>query len=431
MIDYTGKHALVLGLGASGIAAANYLRRRGANVLGMDRFPEKCSFTPVVHEGESVDLSSYDFVVLSPGVNPSHPILLQAQSVGIPIIGEIELACREITQRAVGITGTNGKTTVTLMTAHVLETCGIPAKVVGNIESFLGQPLASALDDSFSGVYVIELSSYQLETLQTKVLDAAVILNITPDHLDRYGTMESYATAKAAIVNGLKENAPLWIENECLKQWKHLFQNRIGYTNAFNSAIYAEKIEYFLPEEYRNRRDHHTANIMAVYALLRTFGIADQDFTRAIASFRKPLHRIEFVRELGNISFYNDSKGTNLDAVIQAVRSMRGPVALIAGGVDKGAPYTPWIEAFNGQVEHIYAIGQAAAKIQSEMNGAIPVTRCSTLEEAVCAASSFARPGMHVLLSPGCASYDMFKDYAHRGDEFKKIVNSLPQMSER
>lgn len=441
MENYSGQQALVLGLGESGLAASHYLVRRGARVLGLDKNPGKIleslqgaalekKGVVIKSDGEQVDLKNIQFVVLSPGVSPSHTICQQALALGIPILGEIELGCKEIKQKAIGVTGTNGKTTVSLLIAHILQTAGIPARVVGNIDKYYGLPLTAALETPFEGAYVIELSSYQLETLRNPVLDVGVILNITPDHLDRYKTMQAYAQAKIGMQYCVKTNGSFWVEDACYREWPALFTFRRPQTFGFyaeNDVTYSEKIEYFLPEEYRGRRDHHIVNIMAAFVATRAFGITEEKFARALTSFSRPSHRIEFVRSWRGVRFYNDSKGTNLDAVVKAVQSIEAPICLLAGGVDKGAPYTPWIEQFEGKVEKIYAIGQAAEKIHQQLNQVIPIVVCRSLEEAIVEASSATHAGASVLLSPGCASYDMFKDYAHRGDEFKRVVNSLPE----
>lgn len=441
MKSYAGNRVLVIGLGASGLAATKYLLKRGAAVVGVDRHPDAVRSNAHAQNfpvqrfeiySDQTDLSrmSFDFAVLSPGISRTHPLCLQLQSKGVPIIGEVELACREMTRRSIGITGTNGKTTVTLLTAHILNTAGITTRIVGNVDKFLGVPITEALDDSFEGVYVIELSSYQLETLRAPVLDSAIILNITPDHLDRYGSMDAYAEAKVSIKECLKPTGKLFVEYDCYKQWNHLFGQKRPSTYGFHSesdVFYDEKVEYILPVEYRDRRNHDVANLLAAYAVTRPFGIQEKYFGEAVSTFRKPAHRIEFVKRVGGVAFYDDSKGTNLDAVVKAVHAMTGPVVLIAGGVDKKAPYTPWVEAFNGQVIEIFAIGQAAKNIEAHIGRSISVKTCGSLEEAVHAAAAVAEPGMNVLLSPGCASFDMFKDYAHRGDEFKRIVKALPE----
>ncbi|HEV8053023.1 MAG TPA: UDP-N-acetylmuramoyl-L-alanine--D-glutamate ligase, partial [Parachlamydiaceae bacterium] len=349
------------------------------------------------------------------------------------------------------VTGTNGKTTVTLMTAHILETAGIKAKALGNV----GIPLTSAVDalgDDKTDVFVIELSSFQLETLSKRFIDAAVILNITPDHLDRYPSLEGYAAAKIGMEKNLKETGKLFVENKCLKDFGKLFKERryatYGYQpenylytdsqDIFHDGKQVLKVSDLLATGNTNveqaktvrcapssGRSHELENIMASYALCSTFSISPEDFLIGFGSFQKPSHRIEFVKTVDGVDYFDDSKGTNIDAVIRAVEVLNGDIILIAGGVDKGFPYTTWIDAFGGKVKAICAIGQAKEKMKNDLEKAIPVTLFSGLDEAIVFASSLAKSGDIVLLSPGCSSFDMFKDYVHRGLEFQRIVNGL------
>jgi UDP-N-acetylmuramoylalanine--D-glutamate ligase len=328
-------------------------------------------------------------------------------------------------------------------------------------------------------VAVIELSSYQLETMVTPILEAATILNITPDHLDRYGNMENYAKAKSLIQKVMKNDAPLYLSQQVMKEYAHLFnenQRRIYYPRpeqpllnasqphdstivesrelsrsskavvpaadsinirlfGYDPAcfiysdkkhiIFNQKIEYILPNSYRGIISHDVENIIAAYALCRQFGVTPQQFDHALQTFTKPPHRLQFVRCLNNITFIDDSKGTNVDAVIRAVESLEGPILLIAGGVDKGWSYYSWLQPFKNRVKAMYVIGQAAEKMVQELSIALAVHRCGTLAEAINAAHAEAEPGDIVLLSPGCASFDMFRDYAHRGEEFQRVVSAL------
>lgn len=432
-----GKWVLVIGLGVSGVAAVHFLLDRGAHVHGVDRNSApleahnlQARGATVGLDSDAIDIGRFDLVVVSPGIPHTHSLYLAAQAAGIETIGELELGCRFVKQRMIGITGTNGKTTVTLLVAHVLNHDGYQkAKALGNV----GVPLTKEIDAAEADdILVVELSSYQLDTLNTPVLDAAVILNITPDHLDRYHNMEAYALAKFHIGTCLKKGAPLYIEKSTMQNYGHLVNLRSAYTYGYEQqdAIFTDLQELFvndqkvasLPTAYRGKRSHDLENVMAAYALCQTFGITPSQFFTALASFKKPSHRIEFVAERGGVSYYDDSKGTNIDAVIRAVEQMQGRVVVIAGGVDKGSAYTPWIEAFQGKVKAICAIGHAAAKIEQQLSHAIPVTVHESLEEAVHAASSLADAGENVLLSPGCSSFDMFRDYVHRGEEFQRLV---------
>lgn len=439
-----GKRVLVLGLGISGRSAVQLLLDQGAQVHGVDRNQELLytndSLMKLRYRGLTTQLDTaplniheYQLVVASPGISQDHPHYTAAKNAGIEIIGEIELACRYVRNPMIGITGTNGKTTVTLLTTHVLNYCGKHARALGNV----GIPLAAELAtiESPSTILVAELSSFQLDTLKSKVIDVGAILNITPDHLDRYLTMEDYARSKSYLKDCLKPNAKLYVDERSYREWHHLFGNFPVRTYGFNSkctihsdqqkVFFKEKIDYIWPPVYRGRCDHDIENLMASYALCREMGVNGEQFIAAAQTFRKPAHRIEFVENVNGVAYYDDSKGTNLDAVIRAVDSLQGGIVLIAGGVDKGAPYTPWVEAFGGKVKYVCAIGQSAEKISKDLHPNIAVELFSSLEAAVRKASKLANPGENVLLSPGCSSFDMFRDYAHRGDEFKRIVQEI------
>jgi UDP-N-acetylmuramoylalanine--D-glutamate ligase len=447
--SFKGKRVIVLGLGVSGLSAAQFLLKRGAHVVGIDRNTELPKSNPTaaflcqqgmifVPERDPIDLSQFDVLVVSPGIEPAHPLYQAAEKYGMEIMGEIELACRELNKTCLGVTGTNGKTTVTLLVTHILQKAGIKAEALGN----LGLPLTAAHDET--EVFVVELSSFQLETLSARCLDAAVILNITPDHLDRYPSLNDYALAKLNIRKNLKSEGRLFIEDRCLKEFGHLLYHGLHqtsrdccYSYGYSSSdkiytdthrVYRDGIPAFeLPSALQGRRSHDVENIMAAYALCHTLGISSRDFLNALASFQKPSHRIEFVKTVSGIHYYDDSKGTNIDAVIRAVEGFRSNIILIAGGVDKGFPYTPWIAAFHNQVSAVCAIGQSKEKIAKDLEGHLPVTLCHDLEEAVQQATRLANPGDNILLSPGCSSFDMFKDYAHRGQEFQRIVNALKE----
>lgn len=434
-----GKRVLVLGLGVSGRSAVQFLLKRQALVVGVDsaqgQISDLCQQGMVFKaEDSEIDLSLFDLLVVSPGISRSHPLYCQALKLGIEVIGEVELACREITQKCLAVTGTNGKTTVTLLTAHVLQQAGIKAKALGNV----GVPLTSAvdvLDSEETDVFVIELSSYQLETLTSRFINAGVILNITPDHLDRYPSMEAYASVKIGMEKNMKETGVLFVEDKCLKDFNSLFvnKNHPSYGYHPDHFLSTDKHDVFqqgvkilaLPEAYQGRRLHEMENIMASFALCSYLSITPEKFLIGLASFQKPSHRIEFIRTVDGVNYYDDSKGTNIDAVIRAVEGLEGQVILIAGGVDKGFPYTPWIEPFIGKVKSICAIGQSKEKIKVELGKIIPVITFASMNEAVAYAASEAKTGENVLLSPGCSSFDMFKDYVHRGQEFQRIINAL------
>jgi UDP-N-acetylmuramoylalanine--D-glutamate ligase len=416
------RSALVLGLGLSGKAVVPLLIAQGDRVFGYDdQIPldqlerEKFEGMELLSNQQDVPWAEIDLLVPSPGISPRHPCYQKARSLGIEIKGEAELALRRLDQPAVAITGTNGKTTVTLLVAHILREAGIKAKALGNV----GEPLSTYLiNPEKESVAVVELSSFQLETLSTPAFDAAALLNITPDHLDRYATLEDYARTKCHLQSLLKPMASFFVSQPVVDQFSSFLQP--GY-----QVYSAEKIEEILPVDYRSWGAHDVDNAMAAWALCKPFEVTAESFRRALCSFQKPKHRIEFVRSIQGVHFFDDSKGTNIDAVMKAVEAMKGPVILIVGGVDKGASYFPWKEAFRGKVKRIIGIGQAAPKIFRELNTDFEMEIVDSLSSAVENSMAYADEGDHVLLSPGCSSYDMFRDYAHRGEEFQRSVFSL------
>lgn len=442
---YDDKHILVLGLGLSGRSAVRFLLRRGALVVGADRNYEALKADKeivqllhdgmqLIHDDQPCKLSEFDLVVISPGVSPSHPYLLQALDLGIEVIGEVELACRAIKQKCLAVTGTNGKTTVALLVAHVLNQSGIAARALGNV----GVSLISAVDEingDNQEIFVIELSSFQLDTLQSKFIDAGVILNITPDHLDRYITMEAYAKSKIHLFDCLKPSGKLFVEEKCYTGFSNLFGHCQFFSYGYHKECFLytdtrriyvkDEGSFALPSIIQGKSSHDVENLMAAYALCREVGITAEQFLSALQSFKKPSHRIEFVRTINGVHYIDDSKGTNLDAVVRAADTIDGKIILIAGGVDKGASYTIWLDSLAPKLKSICAIGKAAEKIKSELGQHIHVELFATLDDAVAYSAKVSQAGDTVLLSPGCASYDMFKDYAHRGNEFQRLVRAL------
>jgi UDP-N-acetylmuramoylalanine--D-glutamate ligase len=440
-MSYQGKKVLVVGLGISGRAAAKFLLHKEAAVWGVDRnvtalqeslMPLKEKGLIVQSDELALSLADFDLIVMSPGIAPTHPIYAQAFALGKPVWGEIELGCRNMHNPVIGVTGTNGKTTVTLLIAHVLNHFGKKAHALGNV----GIPLTrELLHLDPTDIVVLELSSYQLETLNQKVLDHAIVLNITPDHLDRYPTMHAYASAKFGIERCLKADGRLYVEESALQAYPNELKLIEAKTYGYSPQcfIYTDFYKIFingqaafdLPQKYQGKISHEIENIMAAYAICHEVGVPSPIFIQALHSFKKPPHRIEFVTEKKGVTFYDDSKGTNIDAVIRAVQSLPGSIILIAGGVDKGSSYTPWLEGFANKVKCICAIGQAAGKIKQQLSHCIPVMIFSEIDQAVQYAAGHAQPGDNVLLSPGCASFDMFRDYAHRGTEFQRAVRQL------
>ncbi len=419
---------LVIGLGKSGRAAYDLLIKEGGQVVGTD---DKADLLKKLEsEGINVALhpqvEEFDRVVISPGIPPTNPLYVRAIELRKEIIGEAELALSRLHQPCIAITGTNGKTTVTLLVEHILKTSGFKARALGNV----GTPLTSYQGDK-QEIMVVELSSFQLELMKTPVVDIGIILNITPDHLDRYTTMEEYALAKCRLQDLMKSPGNFWVHQSVVQDFKPLLKSNYqtygtdckctSWTD--RTALKAgEKIETILPIRYRDLGNHESENVLAAWILCKKFGVSPEAFLAGLETFKKPAHRIEFVATLDGVDYFNDSKGTNIDATIKAVEAMTKKVVLIAGGVDKGSSYEPWKKSFTGKVKQVFAIGQAAAKIAEELRPEFEVEIVPTLKDAVEGAKRQAKVGETVLLSPGCSSYDMFQDYAHRGDEFKKFV---------
>jgi UDP-N-acetylmuramoylalanine--D-glutamate ligase len=383
------KTTLVIGLGVSGQAATQLLARQGKRTFCIDRDPTK-------HSPGHFDWDRVEQVIVSPGVPLTHPVVQEADRRGIEVIGEIELGSRAIHNHAIGVTGTNGKTTTVLLLEHIFNQIGYKAVAVGNI----GRSLCSyALNPRAEEWLIVELSSFQLETMHNRWLDGALFLNLTPDHLERYAGLEEYGRAKCRIEQCLKKGAKLWISQQVEKLTKCWLRNPVRFD--LESGV---------------------QNILAVTALCRDLGFEEAALQRAIQTFQKPAHRMERVEEWHGISFYNDSKATNIDSVRYAVEQFSGPLILLAGGIDKGASYRPWIEQFQGKVRMIFAFGQAAQKMKGELENSIFVQCVEGLREALCTAMRNARQGDTILLSPGCSSFDQFQNYEHRGNEFKRMI---------
>ncbi|HAZ15728.1 MAG TPA: UDP-N-acetylmuramoyl-L-alanine--D-glutamate ligase [Parachlamydiales bacterium] len=423
----------VLGLGVSGKAAALFLLAKGYRVFGIEeKLNSEKEAELAFLKQKGVILSSrlsfpigspLSFAVVSPGVSPRSAAFQELVAQGVKIIGEADLCLKEARQTILGITGTNGKTTVTLLTEHILRAAGKKARAVGNV----GDPFGSYfLQPDPEEILVAELSSFQLETLQQSVFDSAIILNLTPDHLDRHGSMRAYAQAKAQIGRCLKgESSSFFIYHEMVKEYRSLLSG-LPFMSFGESE---EKIADIVPQEYRKLPRHERENLFAAWLLVHSCGVTLAQFREACLTFKKPAHRIEFVASIDGVRYFNDSKGTNVDATRSAVDAMEGSVYLIVGGVDKGGSYQLWKRAFGTKVKKLLAIGEAAGKILSEMGADYDVEVVKTLPEAVGRAAGLAGRGENVLLSPGCASFDQFRDYKDRGEKYKQLIVTLEERS--
>ncbi len=457
MMDLKNKKVLVVGLGKSGLAAALFLRRRGAQVTVSDvRSAEALAkdIPALLDAGIMVEAGGHglltfrrqDLIVVSPGVALDTPELAQVRSFGLPVIGELELAARFLKGQMLAVTGSNGKTTTTTLLGEILQRAGLPTMVGGNI----GVPVVSLIDESTDASWsVLEVSSFQLESTQEFHPSIAVILNITPDHLDRHGSLESYAAAKERIFACQTEEDSLVLNAD----------NTLAAQAAARSSarVYWFSIEHAVPQGawleqgyvvYRHapgaptetvmplsaiplKGAHNVENVLAAICAARLVGVSASVIRCAIEKFQAVEHRLEFVAQHGGVDFYNDSKATNVDATAKAVSAFSGGIHLILGGKDKNSDYTLLADLLRDRVRAVYTIGSAAAKIESHLRGVVSMYSCETLDRAVAAAADAAHAGEVVLLAPACSSFDQFESYELRGRTFKQLVKELGTRLER
>jgi UDP-N-acetylmuramoylalanine--D-glutamate ligase len=449
MMELKGKKVLVVGLGKSGLAAALFLRRRGAQVTVSDvRSAEALAkdIPALLEEGIMVETGGHglltfrrqDLIVVSPGVPLNTPELAQVRSFGLPVIGELELAARFLKGRTVAITGSNGKTTTTALLGEILKEAGIPTLVGGNI----GVPVVALIDQSTDETWsVLEVSSFQLESTEEFHPSIAVILNITPDHLDRHGSFENYARAKERIFAAQNKNdfVVLNADNERAAEAASRSVAKVYWFSVEHPVEQGAWLEegYVVCRQSRDaatervmplsgiplKGSHNVENVLAAVVAARLAGAPAEAIRRAIEAFQAVEHRLEFVATVNGVEFYNDSKATNVDATAKAVAAFQSGIHLILGGKDKGSDYTQLAQLLRERVRAVYTIGSAAAKIESHLRGVVSIHSCETLDNAVAAAASAARPGEVVLLAPACSSFDQFENYEHRGRVFKELVS--------
>jgi len=414
------RNALVVGLGKSGDAAAHLLRSRGAQVVGADDkdLPFEGELRRVVPES----LRGIDLVVVSPGVPLALPIFAEARSRGVEVIGEVELASRFIEEPIFGVTGTNGKSTTTALCGHLLATAGLQVFTGGNLGDALSNRVLwkGTLDAT-----VCELSSYQLESIVSLRCAAATVLNVTPDHLDRYPSLDEYAKAKERIFENQGPGDTAVI-NEADPRVRAMRTNR-GVRRQLFDAHNPLRIEGTeLPLRAPTLRGaHNRENAYAACLLARHLGVALDALQKGLDSYPGLPHRLEPVRVLEGVEWINDSKATNVDSVEKSLTAFPGNVHIIMGGRGKGAPYAPLRELMRGRVKTIFTIGEDAPAIASELSGVAEIEPCGALATAVFRARKRARGGDVVLLSPACASYDQFRNFEDRGDQFKALVRGL------
>jgi UDP-N-acetylmuramoylalanine--D-glutamate ligase len=451
-IDLTGKRVLVVGLARTGIVTALFSAGYGATVTAIDEKQEDALAAAALKlraAGVKLEFGApseatfleQDLIVLSPGVPANLPSLDLARKRGIPVWSEIELAWRFLRGKLVAITGSNGKTTTTSLVAHILKDAGIPTLVGGNI----GVPLLALVESSTDkSVTVAEISSFQLESIEAIRPEIGVLLNLTPDHLDRHGSMEAYAQAKMRMFeNQLDRDIALLNADDIevtrrMPSRPHIFwfsrQKRVA-EGAFlrdDQIIFrmdGSEIPLARRDEIPLRGEHNVENVLAACAASFLAGADPAAIASGVKSFKGVEHRLEFVAEIGGVSFYNDSKATNVDAALKAIEAFPGPLLVILGGKDKGSPYVPLREPLRQRARAAFTIGAAAEKIATELGDAMPVQHAGTLDRALEYAMEAAKPGDVVLLAPACSSFDQFENYEHRGRVFKELVANLESRS--
>jgi UDP-N-acetylmuramoylalanine--D-glutamate ligase len=435
--------ALVVGLERSGLAALELLKARGATLTATDSRPieempkaaEVLKRLDVPFKQQSPEVfDGSDWIVLSPGVPADLEWIEAARERGVKVIGEVELAGMFLKGKIIGITGSNGKTTTTAMVGHILRESGIPTQVGGNIGTAVTSLVESSRPEQWN---VLELSSFQLETIHDFRANIGVCLNVTPDHLDRHHTLEKYAAVKGrlfetqqpgdyAVLNAddafcvgysaLTRGMPLWFSS----------------TRAITPGVWLENGQLWFDGDPIMRAGdipirgrHNIENTMAAAAAARLAGAGLAGIASAVRSFRAVEHRLEFVRSVRGVDYYNDSKATNVDATLKALDAFDGGLWVILGGKDKGSDYTVLADALRKKARSVLLIGAAALKIAGQLDRGVPIIHSGTLQAAVQEAHAHAAAGDTVLLAPACASFDQFENYEHRGRVFKQIVEEL------
>jgi UDP-N-acetylmuramoylalanine--D-glutamate ligase len=434
---------LVVGLERSGLGAIELLKEHGAIVKATDSRPlaelpkaaETLERLGVPFEPQSPAVfEDVDRIVLSPGVPADLAPIEAARGRGVQVIGEVELAGMYLQGKTIGITGSNGKTTTTALVGHILKESGIPVQVGGNIGTAVTSMVATSRADQWN---VLELSSFQLETMGSYRVPIAVCLNVTPDHLDRHHTFENYAAAKGRLFQTQQpeDYAVLNADDAACVAYSATARSRplwFSLARAVTPGLWLEDgqvhfdADVLMPAaEIPIRGLHNVQNTMAAAGAARLAGAGLGDIARAVRSFRAVEHRLEFVRRVRGVDFYNDSKATNVDATLKALDAFEGGLWVILGGKDKGSDYSVLAAPLRKKARSVLLIGAAAPKIAGQLEGATPLIRSGTLDAAICDAFSRASEGDTVLLAPACASFDQFQSYEHRGRVFKQIVQEL------
>jgi UDP-N-acetylmuramoylalanine--D-glutamate ligase len=448
-MELANKRVLVVGLGKSGVASALFLKAHGARVTVSDSKPQdelKEEIPVLLDHGIAVETGGHgertfqgqDLIVVSPGVPADAPPLVQARSLGEKVIGEIELAAQAFPGTILAITGSNGKTTTTTLAGEIIAAGGFPTVVGGNI----GTPAISLVEGAKRNtIAVLEVSSFQLETIQSFRPRIATVLNVTPDHLDRHRTFTAYIAAKARIFENQQPEdfAVLNADDRtCVdlaprtRAQVFWFSRKKDVTlGAFvhdGQIIFRDaqgQREIMPVSEIPLKGAHNVENILAAVCIGALMGCKPEQIRKAVREFTAVEHRLEHVATVRGVEYYNDSKATNVDATIKALESFPANIHIILGGKDKGSDYTVLNELLRARAKRVYTIGAAADKIESQIKGAAEIVHAETLENAVKRATESAQPGDIVLLAPACASFDQFRNYEHRGKVFKEVVAEI------
>lgn len=445
------KRVLVVGLGKSGLAAALFLKARGAQVTVSDTrsasalakdIPALLEVGIMVESGGHglLTFRRQDLIVVSPGVPLDTPEVKQALAFGQTVIGELELASRFLEGRVVAITGSNGKTTTTTLVGKIFEDAGLPTLVGGNIGLPVIELIGESTPESWS---VLEVSSFQLETVIEFKPKIAVVLNITPDHLDRHGSFANYAAAKTKItgqqdaddflVLNAEDKATQMVAAKTKAQifWFSATRQIKQGTFVHGESLFFKASETATPEpilpiaEIPLKGSHNVENVLAAVCAARLAGVPAESIRASVAAFHAVEHRLERVAKIADVEYYNDSKATNVDATMKAVASFAGGVHLILGGKDKDSDYTQLAPLLRERVRVVYTIGSAAQKIERELAGVVKIESAGTLDAALAKAAEAAVPGDVVLLAPACSSFDQFENYEHRGRVFRELVLAM------
>ncbi|MGP0072726.1 MAG: UDP-N-acetylmuramoyl-L-alanine--D-glutamate ligase [Bryobacteraceae bacterium] len=433
MRQLQGTRVVVVGMARSGVAAIKLLRQHGAIVRAVDEKTMGEVEGVIVEPQTESAFRDAELVVISPGVPADLDVLVAVRARGVPVIGELELAAPFLEGPVIGITGTNGKTTTTALTGHILRESGIACQVGGNIGTAPAELVATSHPDQWN---VLELSSFQLETIETFHARIAACLNVTQNHLDRHHTFENYVNAKARLfeMQDPSDLAVLNADDPVTVALSKRTRANVAWFSGTRPAggawldggvILMDESELLKVRDLQLRGRHNYENVMAAALMAQRAGASYEQIASAAATFAPVEHRLEFVRDIAGVAYYNDSKATSVDATLKAIDAFPGRLWIILGGKDKDSDFTVLRDPLRAKARAALLIGAAAEKIERQLGDATPLISCGTLAAAIDKASHSAAPGDTVLLAPACASFDQFDNFEHRGRVFKDLVNTL------